>query len=51
MKELFIKVPPSMMPAIMYKNYFASKLGSRDLKQKLNIEQLLRVQNMIGWNV
>ena len=42
-KELFVRVPPSMMPSIMYNNYFASKLGSKDLKNKINIENLIRV--------
>ena len=42
-KELFLKVPPSLMPAIMYSNYFSTKLGSRDLKKKLDIENLIKV--------
>ena len=41
-RELFIKVPPSIFPSIMHSNYFSSKLGSANLKQKINVDNLIR---------
>mmetsp|Transcript_33225 Transcript_33225/g.32324 ORF Transcript_33225/g.32324 Transcript_33225/m.32324 type:complete len:96 (+) Transcript_33225:332-619(+) len=48
--ELLAKVPPSMLPAAFYCNYFKGRLGS-SLKRKVVVEQLLQVREGVGWTI